>query len=211
MIAPSGFRSSVCLVVLVGLLGGLFGQALPAAAESLWTARSGSLVIDTRASRAGDIVTIIIDEQSSGDKNAETKLGRDSSVASSGTATAVQPKWLKNLIENFNLTATGKSDYDGKAQTTRTDKATGQIAAKVMRVLENGHLLVEGRRLVGVQGESQVLVVSGIIRPQDIQPDNTVRSAAMADAEVRIEGKGTVSDRQKPGLFQRVFDFLGLY
>jgi len=53
--------------------------------------------------------------------------------------------------------------------------------------------------------------VSGIIRPQDVQQDNTVRSAAIADAEVRLEGRGPISDRQPLGILQRVFDWLGLY
>jgi flagellar L-ring protein precursor FlgH len=62
-----------------------------------------------------------------------------------------------------------------------------------------------------VNEETQTLVVSGIVRQQDILPDNTIASSRIADGEVRLEGHGTLSDRQKPGVLQRIFDFLGLY
>ena len=59
--------------------------------------------------------------------------------------------------------------------------------------------------------ETQTIVLSGLVRPQDVAADNTVRSAFVADAEVRVEGRGAISDRQRPGLSHRLFDFFGLF
>ena len=210
MVAPSAFRSRLigrlCLVAALLLAGS------PAAAQSLWSERSGSLVTDLRARRAGDLVTILIDEQSTADKRAETDLSRDSSFSSRLTPPGfVRPKELRDFLTTLAADGASKSNYAGDGKTTRTDRATGIVTAKVMRVLDNGNLVIEGRRLVKVNQETQTLVVSGIVRPQDVLPDNTVASSRIADGEVRLEGSGTVSDRQKPGLIQRVFDFLGLY
>ncbi len=187
-------------------------SAAPAAAQSLWSDRSGSLVTDLRARRAGDIVTILIDEQSSADKHAETDLQRDSSFSSTLTPPAFErPAWLRKLLVSLQTSGTGASKYEGDAKTTRVDRTTATLSARVTRVLDNGNLVIEGRRLVKVNDETQILVVSGVVRPYDVAPDNTVLSSRLADGEVRLEGRGVVSDRQRPGLLQRIFDFLGLY
>ncbi len=210
MIAPFAFPSK--LIARLTLVGGLLLATTPAAAQSLWSDRSGSLVTDLRARRAGDILTVLIDEQSSADKRAETDLNRDSSFSSTLNPPAFdKPAFLRKLLVSLNASGTGKSAYNGDSRTGRTDRATGTVTVKVARVLDNGNLVIEGRRLVNVNDESQTLVVSGIVRQQDIMPDNTIASSRIADAEVRLEGHGTVSDRQKPGLLQRIFDFLGLY
>lgn len=186
--------------------------ATPVAAQSLWNERAGSLVADIRARRAGDLVTIVIDEQSSAEKKANTDLTRDSSFSSTLVPPNFdKPAWLQKFLVSLNASGTGKSNYGGDGKTNRTDRATGTLTAKVTRVLENGNLVLEGRRLVKVNDETQTIVVSGIVRSVDVLPDNTVASSRIADAEVRLEGQGTVSDRQKPGIIQRVFDFLGFY
>lgn len=194
------------------LVASLLAWTAPAAAQSLWTDRAGSLVSDVRAHRAGDILTILIDEQSTAEKRAETDLQRDSSFSSRLTPPAFErPAFLRRFLLSLAASGEARSNYEGEGRTTRTDRATGILTARVVRVLDNGDLLIEGRRLVKVNDETQTLVVSGIVRPYDIGPDNTVASSRIADGEVRVEGTGAVSDRQRPGLIQRIFDFLGLY
>ena len=185
--------------------------AAPAAAQSLWNARAGSLVTDTKASRAGDIVTILIDEQSTAEKKAETSLNRDSEIETGISLPKAKPNAFREFIEQIALEANAKSGYSGKGATTRSDRATSTMSARVMRVMDNGNLLIEGRRLIALQDETQMVVVSGVVRPLDVLPDNTVRSSQIADAEVRFEGKGAISQRQRPGLFHRFFDRLGLF
>ena len=181
-----------------------------ASAQSLWTARSGSLVSDIKAGRAGDLLTILIDEQSTGSKAGETTLTRDSSFASEFTPPPFPnyPKWLSDILFNFRVSGTGQGDYKGGGSTRRTDRATATVTAKVTRVLDNGNMLVEGRRLVKVHDEALTLVLSGIVRPQDVGADNVVHSSQIADAEIRIEGLGVISQRQQPGMFHRLWSWI---
>jgi flagellar L-ring protein precursor FlgH len=186
--------------------------AVPAAGQSLWGPRSGSLVTDIRASRAGDLLTVLVDEQAQGSKTGETKLSRDGSFANALTyAPTGERKWLQDLLDWIRVAGTGRSDYKGAGSTTRTDRATATLTARVVRVLDNGALLIEGRRLVVVHDETLTLVLSGLVRREDVGPDNLVRSSQIADAEIRVEGRGVISRRQQPGLFQRLFDWLGLF
>jgi flagellar L-ring protein precursor FlgH len=197
-VSRSSGAAALAVLALLGL-----GPAGAPAAQSLWSDRSGSLVTDLRARRAGDVVTIVVDELSTAEKRAETNLARDSSFSSKLSPPSFEkPEWLRDLLISLQ-TCEGK--------TTRTDRATGVVTVRVTRVLDNGNLVLEGRRLVKLNEETQTLVVSGVVRPYDIGPDNTVPSSRVADGEVRLEGTGSVSDRQRPGLIQRVFDFLGLY
>lgn len=208
MSAPSVSPSSVWL----GALALVITVVTAAEGQSLWTSRSGTLVGDVRAARAGDLVTIVVDEQSSGSKTADTKLARDGSFANSLTyAPATSRKWLNDLIDWIRISGTGTSNYKGSGSTTRNDQASAVVTARVMRVLDNGTLAIEGRRLVVVHDETLTLVVSGLVRPQDVSADNLVRSSALADGEVRIEGKGSITLRQQPGLIQRLFDWFGLF
>jgi flagellar L-ring protein precursor FlgH len=206
-VSRSSGAAALAVLALLGL-----GPAGAPAAQSLWSDRSGSLVTDLRARRAGDVVTIVVDELSTAEKRAETNLARDSSFSSKLSPPSFEkPEWLRDLLISLQTSGEGKSAYDGEGKTTRTDRATGVVTVRVTRVLDNGNLVLEGRRLVKLNEETQTLVVSGVVRPYDIGPDNTVPSSRVADGEVRLEGTGSVSDRQRPGLIQRVFDFLGLY
>jgi flagellar L-ring protein precursor FlgH len=169
-------------------------------------------VTDLRASRAGDLITIVIDEQSAGSKVGETKLERDSNFSTTVTPPPFQyPHWLGRILNNLKMSGAGQSDYEGKGSTTRTDKASGVMTARVVRVEDSGNLVVEGRRLVAVHEETLTVVLSGLVRPQDVGADNIVRSSQLADAEIRIEGKGVISRRQQPGVFHRLFDWLGFF
>jgi flagellar L-ring protein precursor FlgH len=208
MIGPSGSRSSAILAALALTVA----TTAPARAQSLWSLTSGSLVSDTRAMRAGDLLTIVVDEESSGEKSGQTKLKRESSFSGQlDLPRADYPEWLRDIRLRLQTSGSGSSNFEGTGSTARTDRATAQITARVMRVFENGNLLVEGRRVIVVHDETQTIVLSGIVRPQDITTDNTVKSAFVADAEVRIEGRGIVSERQRPGIIMRILDFFGLF
>jgi flagellar L-ring protein precursor FlgH len=166
----------------------------------------------------GDLLTIVVDERSTADRQGETKLSKDSELDTSigrpsfggGSARGTLGRVLNNLLP-FNWSSDASSDFAGKGSNTRSDRLTFQITVRVMKVLENGSLLVEGRRSIAVGQESQHLVLSGIVRPQDVAPDNTVSSAFVADAEVRLDGRGIITEKQRPGFFGRLLDWLGLF
>src|SRR5690606_40090483 len=83
---------------------------------------------------------------------------------------------------------------------TRGGSLNARMTAQVVDVLPNGNLLIEGRQTIIVNEEEQISVVSGIVRPQDIAPDNTVLSTFIADATITYSGTGPIAEKQKPGL-----------
>jgi flagellar L-ring protein precursor FlgH len=211
----------------------LLGVAALAPGQSLWSegAPGGSLFADHRARRVNDIVTILIVEESSSARSANTTTSKDTSR----TATIkrfptyfdpVAKKLVKPIadtalggyeppsefMENrFNLDLQGKASHQGKGSIERADKVKGQIAARVVKVLDNGNLVIEGRRAVLVNNDTHVITISGIVRPQDITGSNTVLSSQIADAEVQMVGRGVLAEAQRPGILFRILDWLQLF
>ena len=161
---------------------------------SLWTARAGlaDLARDLRASQIDDLVTIVVSERASAVASGSTKTSRTSSAKNSITALAGPTKAAGILA---NLTGlSGESKLDGQGTTTRDTTLTTSLSARVVQVLPNGYLVVEGTKNVQVDGEHQLISVHGVIRPSDITTANTVTSTRLAELEVRINGKGVVND-----------------
>lgn len=199
-----------------------------AAAQSLWRegAPGASLFADHRARHVDDVLTIIIVEQSSSARSANTTTSKDTnrSAAVSQFPSIFDPVTRKPLRpltdgrspsqfleDSLSLDLRSQAAHQGAGSIDRSDRVTGQIAARVVKVLDNGNLLIEGRRAVLVNNETQVITISGIVRPQDVTGNNTVRSSQLADAEIQMEGRGVLADAQRPGLLFRLFDWLRLF
>jgi flagellar L-ring protein precursor FlgH len=218
------------LLMALGLVGALTAGA---GAQSLWVegAPGASLFSDHRARRVNDIVTILIVEESSSSRSANTTTSKDSSRSAAVTEfpTLFDPlarRVVKPLAdpllggyqapsqairERLRLGLEGQASHEGKGSIDRSDRVTGQIPARVIRVLDNGNLIVEGRRAVLVNDETQVITLSGVIRPQDITSSNTVLSSQIADAEIQMVGRGVLAEAQRPGILYRLLDWLRLF
>lgn len=180
------------------------------AGGSLWQAGSAGIVDDFKARRRGDILTIIIDEQASASKQASTDTKRGSSLSAGipnllGLETSMTG--IKNWMDLSNLlSASTDSKFDGSGSTSRKENLNATISARVVAVLPDGNLAIEGRRSVRVNNEDQLIVLEGKVRRRDISPDNTISSAMIADARITYAGNGIISDRQKPGWLMNVID-----
>ncbi len=177
---------------------------------SVWSASSPSLFEDLRASRIGDILTVIIDEESKGKGDATTKLGKSSGIESGisnflGLIAAITDRY-PDMDPNALLKMMSKSDFKGEGTTSRTGKLEGRIAVRVMKVLPNGDLFVEGHKVILLNEEELHFYVSGVIRQLDVSPENAVRSSLIADAQVEFSGRGVVTDQQGPGWLHRMID-----
>jgi len=176
---------------------------------SLWSARSSlaDLARDLRASQIDDIVTILVSERASAVASGSTKTSRTTSANNSITALA-GPTKVGGALSNL-TGLSGASKLDGQGTTTRDTTLTTSLSARVVQVLPNGYLVVEGTKNIQVDGEHQVVTVHGVIRPSDITTANTVTSTRLAELEVRINGKGVVNDAtHRPYLLYRLL--LGL-
>ena len=165
------------------------------------TVATSSLFSDTKARRVGDTLTILVNENATASSKAATSSSKSENL---NYGPGFGP--LLSNIKNFGLT--GGINSTGQGSTTRADNLSAQIAVVVKDVLPNGNLLVEGHRSVGMNAETQQLTLSGIVRPVDIAPDNTVPSALVADAQIKLTGKGPVGDKQHDGIITRIFKVL---
>lgn len=200
-----------------------------APAQSLWRegAAGASLFADHRARGVNDLVTILIVEQSSSSRSATTKSSKDTSrtAAVRQFPTLFDPisrRTVQEVIPGFStpsdvaqnrlgLDLSGAAKHEGKGSIDRSDKVSGSIAARVVKVLDNGNLIIEGRRAVLVNDETQIITISGMIRPQDISGSNTVLSSQISDAEIQMVGRGLLAEAQRPGILYRLLDWLRLF
>ncbi|MBW2056213.1 MAG: flagellar basal body L-ring protein FlgH [Deltaproteobacteria bacterium] len=190
------------------------GTVAPLAQEqplegSLWRSDStmASLYSDIKARRVGDIVTITIVESSSASESANTDTSRDSSVKAGVESFLGLEKQLASQYDNLNpaelLNASLSNNFKGTGKTVRSGNLTANITARIIEVLPNGNFVIEGKREVEVNHEAQYIVISGIIRPDDISRDNVVLSTYISDARIAYSGRGVVNDYQRPGWFTR--------
>ncbi|MCP3941185.1 MAG: flagellar basal body L-ring protein FlgH [Desulfobacteraceae bacterium] len=177
---------------------------------SLWTKNERYLFEDTRAKYVGDTVIVDIVENSTSKMDVNTESARKTSMTV-GTPTVNILGFETNLggTAGTNLLSTDFSNtFSGEAASDRTGQVTASIAARVTETLPNGNLSIFGRRAMKVDNEVQYIVVSGIIRPQDISSTNRVQSTFLADSRIEYYGKGALADKQKPGWGTRLIDNL---
>jgi flagellar L-ring protein precursor FlgH len=180
-------------------------------ANSLWRNGSRAFFKDQRARQIGDILTITVNFTDKANIANETQRSRTSSEDSgitdfagskllTGTAASVLPGRL--------LSADGSSSSDGKGSVARQENLQTSVAAVVTQLLPNGNLVVEGKQEIRVNYEIRELIVAGIVRPEDIQSDNTIDSSKIAQARIAYGGRGQISDVQQPRYGQQVMDVL---
>lgn len=178
---------------------------------SLFSADSPSLFADPKAHRVGDIVTILVQESAVATTSANTKTSKDESASYGGVTGALsglfKPLGIKHsLLGPFSTN--DKRTSNGSGTTDRSGSLVTKITAVVKEVLPNGDLKIEGNRVVGINQEKQKVTISGIVRPQDVGPDNTVSSVSIAEMTVQYDGKGPVGSQQRPGLITRLLHWL---
>jgi len=102
--------------------------------------------------------------------------------------------------------ATVKNDFSGDGSTTRDGSIKATISAKVVEVMPNGNLAIEGKREISLNKERKEILFQGIVRPKDIAANNSVLSTQVADAKVILTGVGVIGEKQSPGWLARIFD-----
>ena len=179
-------------------------------ANSLWRNGSRAFFRDQRAARVGDLLTITVNITDKANLSNQTQRSRtskeDSGISDfAGSATVTQP--LK-IFPGKILTTDSTSSADGKGSVNRQESLTTNVAAVVTQVLPNGNLVVEGKQEIRVNFEIRELIVAGVVRPEDIQSDNTIDSTKIAQARIAYGGRGQITDVQQPRYGQQVMDVL---
>jgi flagellar L-ring protein precursor FlgH len=179
--------------------------------NSLWRSGSRAFFKDQRAHQIGDILTVTVNITDKANIDNETSRSR-TNKEDSGVTDFIGSKLLKNpattALPGRILTADSTALSEGKGSVNRQEALQTNIAAVVTQVLPNGNLVVEGKQEVRVNFEVRELIVAGIVRPEDIQSDNTIDSTKIAEARIAYGGRGQITDVQQPRYGQQVLDVL---
>jgi flagellar L-ring protein precursor FlgH len=184
----------ICRTALV--FAAVLGTAAATPYYSMYTAH--------RAVRVDDVVTVIITESAKAGSQSGTNTSKINDVGVSGNAGS----GLLSFIPSFGASASNNINYDGQGNTSRAGSLDAKVTARVIKVLDNGNLVIQGSKTVEINEEREVIKVSGIVRPQDVSPSNVIFSYSIADAEITYSGKGTVKNAERPGIIAKFFNWL---
>jgi flagellar L-ring protein precursor FlgH len=182
-----------------------------ARADSLWTNGNGqparSMYADRKAGAKGDILTIVVAESAVAQSSQSKTANRESTLQD-----AIQRFIYSGLAAHKGelpaVTSGGKSTYSGGGDVSNSQSVSARAAVLVSDVLPNGNLVIEGVRVVTFSGETQYVVLHGVVRPDDIARDNSVVSTNIADARVGFYAEGAITDAQKRGWLAKVYEKL---
>lgn len=182
---------------------GMMFAAWPAAAQDMHDNAMRSLFADQKASRVGDAVTVLVVETSSASNDAKTTTSRESDLSLTANGSTGSGS---GTSASFGL-GTGNS-FKGTGSTSSNGSVRAKVSARIDSVLSNGNLSIKGTRTIVINGEEQNIRLSGIVRPSDISADNSVYSYNIAEANIVIEGNGSVTRAQGPGWITKLLHWL---
>jgi flagellar L-ring protein precursor FlgH len=167
---------------------------------SLWSGHSRSLILDTTARAVGDLLTVIVEQQSVASTTAKHETSKSMGVnAGKGTG------WLDGFR---GMGAKADRTTNGSGASTASTRLLDHLTVTVVAVLPNGNLRIAGSRTVTLEKDTVILSFSGVVRPEDITLDNTLSSISVADQCLVASGVGPIAEKQRPGWFSRLLAVL---
>jgi flagellar L-ring protein FlgH len=180
-------------------------------ANSLWRNGSRSFFKDQRAHQVGDVLTVtvnITDQANFANETQRSRAAKDDSGITDFVGSKTLGAQAQKILPGRILTTDSTSSYDGKGTIQRQESLQTNVAAVVTQVLPNGNLVVEGKQEIRVNFEMRELIVAGVVRPEDIQSDNTIDSTKIAEARIAYGGRGQITDVQQERYGQQISDIL---
>ena len=223
--SPRARGGSLCAVLLLSILGmGGCMQVQPLRPEPVYsptypdvqpavpvsdgslfpTSGSMALYVDRKALRVGDLLTIRLEESTSSSKSAETAIKKDSKTEFGN------PRILGSLIKGSGpselLTSIeSENGFNGSAESDQRNSLDGTLTAVIARVLPNGLMQVQGEKWIQLNRGEEFVRVSGLVRPEDVDGNNTVSSLRLGDARIAYSGTGELADSNRAGWLTRFF------
>ncbi len=191
-------KKILALIAIFGVLLMMSGQSVEA--KSLWRDSTWSLYSDRKARDVGDILTIVINEnttQTASKSRSNTKNGSVNLNAGTG-------------IFHFlaAATASGSDSFSAEGSATDTNSFTGNVTVTVVEVMPNGNLVVEGTQSIWQNRDEHKITLRGVIRRDDVTTNNTVSSNRVANATLKFDGKGPLNAKQRQGILTQIFNIL---
>jgi flagellar L-ring protein precursor FlgH len=188
-------------------------QTQPVEANSLWRQGSRTFLRDQRAAQVGDLITILVavdDEARLQNRTQRSRSGIEQMGAPNlfGLESSVPRVFPATTRADSLVNTSSSGNSDGQGQVRRNEQITLRLAGTITQVLPNGNMVVVARQELRVNSELRELTVQGVVRPQDIASDNTVRHDRLAEARIAYGGRGVITDIQTPRLGQQILDIL---
>jgi len=163
-----------------------------------------SLYADVKARRVGDIIEVILSENTSAKKKANNNTKKDNSFNLSPVAALGKSVTIGG--NEISLGLTQASEFKGSGTSDQSNSLTGSISVSVVQVLDNGNLIVRGEKWITLNNGDEFIRLNGIVRPQDISADNQIESIRVANARIQYSGTGSFADSQRMGWLARFFN-----
>lgn len=195
---PSAARRVAAAMAITALTAPI-AQSAPQ--ESSKPLLQRSLFADRRAFRPGDILTVVITEVAAASATARTRTDKEDRVSGEIRQPDETP---------WNLDLAFGNNFTGGGEIQRSGKLLAKLAVVVKEVDGNGNLAIYGEQDINVNNEAQRIALTGMVRSEDIAPDNTVASWRIAAAKIDFKGNGILARKQSPGLMSKLFDLFGL-
>ncbi|WP_024872827.1 flagellar basal body L-ring protein FlgH [Tolumonas lignilytica] len=163
-----------------------------------------SIYSDIKAHRIGDIITVELQESTSSSKNASNQQSKDSSLG----LNALSLGGHSVTLNGYNTTASmgGNNSFKGQAKAGQSNSLTGNISVSVIRVLPNGNLAVRGEKWLMLTEGNEYIRMTGVVRSEDVNADNTVSSQRIANARIQYGGTGDFANSEERGWLSKFFN-----
>lgn len=182
-------------------------RPLPISDGAIYKAGFGlTLFEDTKAHRVGDIITVVLKEKTNASKKASTTTAKNSAVSIAAPTIFGRGVGYKGDPAILSATIDADREFEGEGDSTQSNSLTGEIAVTIAEVYANGNMLIRGEKLLTLNQGSEHVRISGIIRPTDISPANTILSTQVANAKIIYGGQGVLADANSKGWLARMFD-----
>ncbi len=181
---------------------------------SLWSDSSSNLVGDIKASHVGDLVTVIVSEQTASTNTSQTQTSESSSTSSGLTTLLGMQNRIfsalnlanggSNNLSNFG----GSNSYKGSGTNQSSNTLTATLEARIIKALPNNRFFIRGEKQVYTNGQENTVVLTGIISKYDISSSNTIDSSLISDAKIFYNGKGVVSNTNNIGWLAKLWELI---
>lgn len=192
------YFKKIFLFINIFLIIAVFISPQINADNSLWSDEAAGSYKDKPDYESGDIITVVIEE------NSDAVQSANSSTSQSSTVEAEAGTGFFDFLKEFGFGYSDEGSADGETQRSGTLEA--DITTQVEEILDNGNVRIIGSKKIRINGEEQTIKLSGVVRPKDIDSDNEISSKNVGDASINYEGQGPVADKQKPGIFEKILN-----
>lgn len=216
----NAIRRVICVGALLALAGcvskpsepdysATWPEAVPTTAQAngaiYQAGHDVALFENSVARRVGDTLTIRLNERTNASKSSSTSTSKSTNIDIPGPIIAGRPV-THNGVEILATQVENNSEFDGEGASTQSNRLEGDITVTVAQRLSNGNLLVRGQKWISINQGQEYVRIQGIVRPIDIDPDNSISSLKVADAMIAYGGKGALANANSPGLLARFFN-----